>query len=201
MEEVVNFSGIMLWVVGFAVIAFAVLILIKQFKICPNDKVLVVFGVGSSDKEKGVKTIRGGGTFVIPFIQNYKFMSLSPISIDIDLKEALSSNSIRVEVPSQFTLVIDSKNQTNLQNAVRSLLNLNDKQIKDTAENIIFGSLRSVISKMTIEQLTSDRETFIELINKEVTVELNKVGLDVINVNIKDIKDASGYIQAMGLKL
>lgn len=199
-QQMVDMSGYMLWGIGAVILLLAVVLFVKQFKICPNDKILVVYGSGSGDKEKGAKVVRGGGVFVIPFLQYFKFLPLSPISIDIDLKEALSSNSIRVEVPSQFTLVIDSKNESNLQNAVRCLLSLSPQEIIGNAENIIFGSLRSVISKMTIEELTSDREKFIQLVNDEVTVELNKIGLNVINVNIKDIKDSSGYIQAMGQK-
>lgn len=207
MSGAASYSGLVLIGIIVAVVVMGLLLLIKQYKICPNDKVLVVYGLGSGDKgldsgenRGGAKVIRGGGTLVIPFLQSYKFMSLSPISIDVNLTDALSSNSIRLNVPAQFTLTIDSKKEANLRNAVRSLLDLTPEEIKNNAENIIFGSLRSVISQLTIEELTSDRERFISLVNKEVTVELNKIGLDVVNVNIKDITDDSGYIIAMGQK-
>ena len=36
--------------------------------------------------------------------------------------------------------------------------------------------------------------------NQNVGFELNKIGLDVINVNIRDITDESGYIEAIGRK-
>lgn len=193
-------SGIMMWLIPIVALVVVILGLIKQYKICPNDKLMVVYGVGSGDKEKGAKIIRGGATFVVPFLQQYKFMSLAPISIDINLTDALSSNNIRVQVPAQFTLAVDSTDDANMQNAVRHLLDLTSSEIQENAENIIFGSLRAAVSEMSIEELTRDRNKFIELVNKNVGTELNKIGMDVVNVNIKDIRDESGYIEALGKK-
>ncbi|MBO4630934.1 MAG: flotillin family protein, partial [Lentisphaeria bacterium] len=78
------------------------------------------------------------------------------------------------------------------------LLGLTPDAIGELAKDIIFGQLRLVIASMTIEQINSDRETFLRSIEQNVAEELNKIGLLLLNVNITDITDESGYIDAIG---
>jgi len=169
----------------------------SQYKRCPSDQVLVVFGkVGAN---KTAECIHGGGKLIIPLIQDYKFLPLKPMPIDVDLKSALSKKNIRVNVPSTFTIAISSE-PVILQNAAERLLSMNTQDVEDQARDIIFGQLRLVIANMTIEEINTDRDKFLEEINTNVATELNKLGLDLINVNIKDITDESGYIEAIGRK-
>ena len=58
--------------------------------------------------------------------------------------------------------------------------------------------MRLVIATLSIEEINQDREKFLDLANKNVNFEFNKIGLDMINVNIRDITDESGYIEALG---
>jgi flotillin len=51
---------------------------------------------------------------------------------------------------------------------------------------------------MTIEEINSDRDKFLDNISKNVDSELKKIGLKLINVNVTDIRDESGYIEALG---
>jgi flotillin len=191
-------AGVMMWLIPIMIVALLIMTVVKQYKICPNDKVMVVYGAGSGKGQ--ARIVHGGGTLVIPFLQGYKFMTLSPMSITVNLEKALSSNNIRVNVPSQFTVSLASKDPVLMQNAVRYLLDLEDTEIRSAASEIIIGSLRAVVASLSIEELTRDRETFIQNINQNVRTELNKVGMDLVNVNIRDITDESGYIEAMGQK-
>ena len=173
------------------------LFFISRYKRCPSNKVLVVYGkVG---KGKSANCIHGGGTFIIPIIQESKYLNLSPMPIEIDLKGALSKQNIRINTPSTFTVGVSTTNEIML-NAAERLLGLNENEIKEQALDIILGQLRLVIATLTIEEINQDREQFLQLINKHVAIELNKVGLDLINVNVKDITDESGYIEAIGKK-
>jgi len=83
-------------------------------------------------------------------------------------------------------------------NAAIRLLGSKRMQIEETAENIIIGQLRAVIATMDIEEIISDREKFLENVRVGVGQELVKIGLNLINVNVKDIQDESGYIEALG---
>ncbi|AXH60237.1 flotillin family protein [Pseudomonas amygdali] len=189
--------GLMMWVVPILIGVALIMMVIKQYKICPSDKLMVVFGAGSKE---GARVVHGGGKFVVPFIQSFKFLSLAPISIAVNLEKALSRTNIRVNLPSQFTIAIDSKNPAFTQNAVRNLLEMSEQDIKATASEIIIGALRSTVAALTIEELTRDRDAFIKSINENVTTELNKIGMGLINVNIRDVTDESGFIAAMGQK-
>lgn len=182
--------------VGLLIFSFIIL-LTKRYKRCPSNRVLVIFGkVGGG---QSAKTIHGGASFVWPLIQDYAYLSLEPIQIEVPLKDALSSENIRVNVPSIFTVAIGT-DKAIMQNAAIRLLGLNTMQVKKQAEDIIFGQLRQVIASMQIEEINRDRDTFLHSIQNSLEPELKKIGLVLINVNITDITDESGYIEAIGRK-
>lgn len=175
---------------------FVVAIAVKQYKRCPSNMILVVYGrVGGPNQ--AAKCLHGGSTFIIPLIQDYSFLRLEPLVIDIPLEGALSLNNIRVNVPSTFTVGV-STNPVLMNNAAERLLNLSVNSIREQAQDIILGQLRLVIATLSIEEINKDREKFMNLINENVAQEINKIGLDLINVNVRDITDESGYIAAIG---
>ena len=183
---------------GFALMFFFfVVFLATRYKRCPSDRVLVVYGkVGVG---KSANCIHGGGVMVWPVIQNYAYLSLTPMTISIPLQNALSLQNIRINVPSTFTVGVSTQPAiTN--NAAERLLNLGSHEIEQMAGEIIFGQLRLTVASLTIEQINQDRESFLEAIRKNVEPELNKVGLYLINVNITDITDESDYIESIGKK-
>ncbi len=190
-----------LWII--VIIALVVLIssfflfLASRYRRCPSDQILVVFGRVGRDQTS--RCIHGGGTFVWPLIQDYCYMSLTPMTITIPLENALSLQNIRINVPSTFTVGI-STDPTIMHNAAERLLRLMPKQIEQMAQEIIFGQLRLTVASLTIEQINQDRERFLDAIRKNVEPELNKIGLYLINVNITDITDSSLYIESIGKK-
>ncbi len=171
--------------------------LVKRYKRCPADRILVISGkVGSKDKGAS-KCIHGGASFVWPLIQEYKYLDLTPIPIEIDLQNALSKQNIRVNIPSRFMVGI-SKEEGIMQNAAERLLGLTQQEIRHLAADIIFGQLRVVIATMDIEEINADREKFLTNVSASVEHELRKIGLNLINVNVTDITDSAGYIEALG---
>ena len=182
--------------IGIAVVVLFILIsaLISRYKRCPSDKILVVYGrTGGAS----AKCIHGGGAFIWPVIQDYAYLDLKPISIEANLTNALSRQNIRVDVPCRFTIAISTE-QESMGNAAERLLGLHPEQIQELSKDILFGQLRLVIATMTIEEINSDRDKFLDNISKNVDTELKKIGLKLINVNVTDIKDESGYIEALG---
>lgn len=190
-------GGATLLAIGFAILFFFIIIIsfIRRYKRCPSDRILVVYGkVGTGNS---AKCIHGGAAFVWPVIQDYEYLDLTPISIEVDLKNALSKQNIRVNVPSRFTIGISTEPGV-MQNAAERLLGLGLPEVQDLAKEIIFGQLRLVVASMDIEEINSDRDKFLTNISQSVESELKKVGLKLINVNITDIVDESGYIEALG---
>lgn len=178
-------------VVAFVLIAS----LLNRYRRCPSDKILVIYG--SKASRQSAKCVHGGGAFVWPVIEDYAYLSLTPISIDANLTNALSKQNIRVDVPCRFTVGISTDPEL-MNAAAERLLGQTPTQIQDLARDILFGQLRLVIATMSIEELNSDRDKFLESVSKNVEVELKKIGLRLINVNVTDIKDESGYIEALG---
>ncbi len=174
-----------------------VVLMAKRYKRCPSNRVMVIYGkVGAHDT---AKCIHGGAAFIWPLIQDYAYLSLEPIQIDVPLRDALSMENIRVNVPSVFTVAVGTEPAL-MHNAAIRLLGLDSNQIKKQAEDIIFGQLRQVIASMKIEDINRDREQFLHNIQTSLEPELSKIGLVLINVNITDITDSSGYIEAIGQK-
>jgi flotillin len=175
-----------------------ILLVLRQYKRCPSNRVLVIYG-GRIGKGGAAKTIHGGSAFVIPMIQDYAYLSLEPIQIEVPLRGALSAENIRVNVPSVFTVAIDTKPEV-MQNAAVRLLGLSVQEVRKQAEEMIFGQLRQVIASMGIEEINRDRDKFLQHVQHSLEPELAKIGLQLINVNITDITDESGYIDAIGQK-
>lgn len=190
-------SGWVVLAVAFAVLVTStILFLASRYKRCPSDQILVVYGkVGG----QSARCIHGGGTLVWPLIQDSEYLSLTPITISIPLKNALSLQNIRIHVPSTFTVGI-STDPVIMTNAAERLLGLHQNAIEEMAREIIFGQLRLTVASLTIEQINQDRESFLASVRRNVEPELNKIGLYLINVNITDIQDESDYIMALGKK-
>lgn len=172
-----------------------IVVLIKRYKRCPSDRILVVYGKVSGGQS--AKCIHGGAAFIFPVIQDYEFLDLTPLSLEVNLINALSKQNIRVNVPSRFTIGV-STDPGVMQNAAERLLGLALQEIQELAKEIIFGQLRLVVASMDIEEINTDRDKFLTNISQSVESELKKVGLKLINVNITDIVDESGYIEALG---
>jgi flotillin len=184
-------------VLGGGLVSGLLILLLKRYKRCPSNRVLVIFGkVGGGN---AVRCVHGGAAFVMPLIQDYAYLSLEPIQIEIPLKGALSIENIPINLSGSFTVAIGTDPEV-IQNAAIRLLGLTFEQIRHQASDIIFGQLRQVIASMRIEDINRDREKFLHSIQNSLEPELRKIGLVLINVNITDITDESGYIEAIGRK-
>ncbi len=193
-------AGIILGCVVAVLIFSLIIMLVSRYKKCPSDRVMVIYGKVGSNKDgtsKSARCIHGGAAFIWPVVQAYEFLDLTPLSISVDLENALSRQNIRINVPSRFTVGISTEPGV-MQNAAERLLGLKLNEIQELAKDIIFGQLRLVIATMDIEEINTDRDKFLEAVSRNVEGELKKIGLRLINVNVTDISDESGYIDALG---
>ena len=178
-------------VVGLGMLVF----FFSRYQKCPSDRILVIYGKTAHGISS--RCLHGGAAFIWPVIQGFEYLDLTPIPIDIPLEGALTKQNIRINTPSTFTVGI-STDPSVMSNAAERLLGLQLTQVRDLARDIIFGQMRVVIATMDIEAINSDRDQLIERIADGVEAELRKVGLRLINVNIQDITDESGYLDALG---
>ena len=88
------------------------LVVLSRYKKCPSDKIMVIYGKVGNNKDgsaRSAKCIHGGAAFVWPVIQAREFLDLTPLSISVDLENALSRQNIRINVPSRFTVGISTE--------------------------------------------------------------------------------------------
>ncbi|MGI6264157.1 MAG: flotillin family protein [Acutalibacteraceae bacterium] len=194
-------SNVIILLIVLGVLLFSLLLVVlSRYRRCPSDKIMVIYGKVGTNKDgsaRSAKCIHGGAAFIWPVIQSFEYLDLTPISINVDLTNALSHQNIRVDVPSRFTVGISTEPGT-MQNAAERLLGLKMSEVQELAKDIIFGQLRLVIATMDIEEINTDRDKFVEAVYHNVETELKKIGLRLINVNVTDITDESGYIEALG---
>lgn len=190
-------SGIAFIGIPVVLIVFLLFSFLAFYKKCQPNELLVIYGKTAG--KGSAKVVHGGGALVIPVLQNYEKLSLTPVDYDVDLTGALSSNNIRLNIPVSVTVAIGSTPELT-QNAAERLLGLDSNEVLSAAKNITIGQLRAAVATLTIEQINQDREQFMAKVNSNIENELAKLGLEVINVNIRDITDESGYIEAIGKK-
>jgi flotillin len=193
--------AMIIWIIVIAIVIFTLfLVLLSRYRKCPSDKIMVIYGkVGNNadGTNRSAHCVHGGASFIWPVFQAFEYLDLTPISISVDLTNALSRQNIRIDVPSRFTVGISTE-QGVMQNAAERLLGLKLPEIQELAKDIIFGQLRLIIATMDIEEINTDRDKFLEAVSRNVETELKKIGLRLINVNVTDINDESGYIEALG---
>ena len=197
MTEMINFGTLGVVATIVLLMLFVLTMLTRQYRRCPSNRVLVVYGKVAGSR--AARCLHGGGTFIVPLLQSYAYLNLEPMTIEIELTSALSKKNIRVNAPSTFTIGISTRPEI-MNNAAERLLGLHEKAIAAQASDIILGQMRLVIATLSIEEINQDREKFLDLVNKNVSTEVNKIGLELINVNVRDITDESGYIAALGRK-
>ena len=194
-------ESVLIGVIVVVVLLFSLLLVaLSRYRRCPSDKIMVIYGKVGQNKDgsaRSARCIHGGSAMVWPVIQAYEYLDLTPLSISVDLKSALSRQNIRIDVPARFTVGISTEPGT-MQNAAERLLGLKLSEIQELSKDIIFGQMRLIIATMDIEEINTDRDKFLAAVSACVESELRKIGLRLINVNVTDISDESGYIEALG---
>ncbi len=178
------------------IVAGVLFMFVSRFKRCPSNRILVIFGKTG----QGVaRCVHGGAAFIWPVVQDYDWLYLDPFDIPLELTSALSHENIRVTVPTTVTAAISTEEGV-MQNAAVRLLGRSREEVQKISQDIILGQMRAVMATMRIEEINRDRQAFMAKVNEAVAIEIEKIGLSVINVNIKDVDDESGYIKALGKK-
>ncbi len=156
----------------------------SRYKRCPSDKILVIYGKTGGGRSS--KCIHGGASFIMPLIQSFEWLDLTPIPIDVKLRDGLSKDNAQVNVTSTFTIGISTQPGV-MENAAERLLGQNMEQIHELASDIIFGRIRRTLASREADSIQADRNSLVDEITKAMEPELMKVGLRLINENVHDI--------------
>lgn len=170
-----------------------IILFVRNYIKVPTDQVAVFTGRGEP------KVVRGGGRLRIPGLERVDYMSLQPISVNISTTGAISKDGVPVTVDAVGWVRIGSEDSS-VRTAMERFPNMDPNTLSRDLNNILAGSLRGIVAKMTVEDLNGNREALAQSIMDEAGSALEKVGLSIDNLTIQDISDQVGYLKALGRK-
>lgn len=188
--------------VAFLIVMFLLLVAtVKQLLIIvPPNMVAVITGrkrALSDGTSVGYRVVRGGRTFRIPLLEQAQWMTLNTIPLTISVRNAIAKGGIPIDVQAVANVKIASMPEEVFNNAVERILG-SEKQVADLAQETLAANLRGVLSTLTPEEANEDRVKFETELMKEVTRDLQKLGLQLDMLKIQNISDDAGYLRAYG---
>ncbi len=182
-------AGIVLVVILLVILGF-----LGMWKKVSQDKAMVVTGMKK-------RVISGGGGFVIPLLERAEYISLENIKVELGVQDALSM--LGVGISASGVAVIKVKNdKESILSAIEQFNTGNQQKtiqtIKDTAQDVLEGKLREIVSKLTVEEIYRDREKFASKVQEVAAIDLSEMGLEIKVFTIRDIADRNGYLDALG---
>ncbi len=190
-------------VISMAVLAIAaILIYLKvNLKICEPNEILIFSGKKrklKTGEKVGYRVIRGGVGLRTPIVERVSRLSLSTISIGIEIEDALSNGMIPLSLAAIAHVKIASREGNGLENAVERLLGKPAMEIEHIAKSTIEGILRGVLATYTPEEANYRRIDFESTVHEKAREELKKLGFDLDSIKIEELKDSQGYLEAVG---
>ena len=165
------------------IIALIILYTIGRFKKCPQDAVIVVFNLVKAAK---LKFIQDGYAFVMPVIEEYAILSLKAMTAELD-SELIMKDDKEITLSMLINFGISTENDL-LQNAAENLLSIEEEEIIDRASDAIIKQSKLIAKDITSEELNKSYNEAIRKIKNSIESELNKLGLSIFNLSIKNIK-------------
>jgi hypothetical protein len=161
--------------------------LLRNMKIVGGNELGIVSGGGS---RKGFRTLSGGRLFVIPFLQRFGRIDLTPITIEVTVDSAIAAGIVPLNVKATVSFAIAS-NDLGRSHAVTRILTLaaNKNNLMKVASDIIEGHLRDSIASMTPEQVMQDKDTLVAKMINVCKNDLENIGLEITTMNIADVDD------------
>ncbi|MDR2834444.1 MAG: flotillin family protein [Streptococcaceae bacterium] len=190
--------------VGLIVIVLIIAFIKKSYQTAlPNEAVIIsgsLLGAKNVNKDQygnKVKILRGGGSFVLPIIQESKSLSLMSSKIDVSTVDVYTIKGVPVTVNGVVVMKVGSSIEE-IATAAEHYLGKGTSHMEDETREVLEGHLRAIIGSMTVEELYRGRDEFAEKVQEIAATDLAKMGLAVISFTVKDISDKNGYLDALG---
>lgn len=191
--------------IGVGLIILLILVFIARYRTAGPDEALIVTGsalgngknVVSSDDGKKIKIIRGGGTFVVPVLQQHEALSLLNHKLEVGTKNTYTKQGVPVTVNGVSIIKVGSSIEE-VSTAAEQYLGKTPEDLRLEAREVLEGHLRAILSSMTVEEIYSNREKFAQSVQEVASTDLKKMGLRIVSFTIKEISDDNGYLTALG---
>ncbi|MBE6022952.1 MAG: flotillin family protein [Cellulosilyticum sp.] len=183
--------GIVCIIIGIILI---IAIILSMWKKIPQDKAAVITGLKK-------RVITGGGGIVIPLLERIDTISLESMKLDVRTNGAMTSQGVPINTDGVAVIKVRN-DKTSILAAIEQFNASKEAQtvqiISDVSREVLEGKLREIISKLTVEEIYNDRESFGAKVHEVAGTDLSEMGLEIKTLTIKDISDNNGYLKALG---
>lgn len=176
------------------VIILGVILLFSSYvKVKPNQAYII------TGPKKSARVITGKATFRIPFFERIDIIPLDVIQVDIKTTSAVPTNEfIDIFVDGVANIKVHSTME-DIKRAGEIFLSVGPDQVKKIAEEVLEGNMREIIGQMKLTELVQNRDKFADEVRTTAMQDMEKMGLEIINITIQNFTDSNGVIQDLGV--
>ena len=169
------------------IIVTVIIQLLTKMKIVGGNELGIVSGKGSA---KGFRSLSGGRAFIIPLLNKFSKLNLTPHTIEVTVDSAIAAGVVPLNVKATVSFAIAS-NEAGRGRAVTRVLSLAEDgdRLRKVASDIIEGHLRDSIASITPEQVMKDKDTLVAKMINVCKSDLENIGLEITTMNIADVDD------------
>ena len=175
------------------ILAVAILLFFLGYLKAPPDTAYVISGLGKR------RILIGKAGWRFPFLERVDKLPLNVMQVDVKTSEAVPTNEfINVSVDGVANIKISSKPEL-LNRAAESLLGLRQEAMDTLVTQVLEGNMREIVGSVGLKEMVQDRQGVARKITENVVPDMEKLGIEVVNFNIQNFKDAAGTIENMGI--
>lgn len=178
-----------------------------RFKLASSNEALIITGTRLGDPEKDnriykddqgryMKVVRGGG-HRLKIFQNATKVDLKSFQLEIETPKVYTSQGVGVYGKAVATIKVADT----LEGIVRyaeQFLGKKDKEIHEEVANVLSSNLRAILSKLSVEQINQDRESFNSQVTGIAQDQLDRMGFMITSFGLTDIWDDDNYLENLG---
>lgn len=194
--------GAGLGLAGFVVLTLW-LVTTRRRNVGPNEALIVsgrrhrAVGADGQATTRGFRIVKGGGAFVWPVYEKAEVLSLEVLTIDVNTPEVYTDQGVPLRVDGVAQIKVDGTD-TAIATAAEQFLGRSKEEMMNVAQQTIEGHLRAILGGMTVEEIYKNRDAFAQKVQEVAAGDMANMGLRIISFTLRDIKDATGYLDALG---
>ena len=186
-------KGTFPWATVAIIAVIVVLLLLLGYLKAPPDTAFIISGLGKK------RILIGRAGWRVPFFERVDKLSLKVMQVDVKTSEAVPTNEfINVTVDGVANIKISS-NPELLKRAAEALLGMRQQELTTLVTQVLEGNMREIVGSVGLKEMVQDRQGVAKKITENVVPDMEKLGIEVVNFNIQNFKDAAGTIENMGI--
>lgn len=178
---------------GLGVFGILVLLFIASYKKAKSDEALIITGL-----RKQPKVVVGKAGFAVPFLQRVDRLNLRLIQIDVRASKIPTQEFINVNVDAVANVQIPN-DPSAIRIAAQNFLNQRPEYIAQTVQQVLEGNMREIVGQMELRDLVNNRDAFALKVQENVTDDMTKIGMKIINFNVQNFTDENNAITDLGI--